>query len=189
MTKVFLSRRDLGIAILFTKHGFEIAESVDEADLLVFGGGVDVNPALYNEPNTASYINVEVDKIDMRHYDTGLSYGLPMVGICRGGQFLNVMNGGKMVQHVDEHSGEYYLHKLIDTRTGEVVEVTSTHHQQMDPSFLYGDCTLIGIAEHDLGYEIVKYDDQLCFQPHPEFHHQSTEDYFFKLLETELRIK
>jgi gamma-glutamyl-gamma-aminobutyrate hydrolase PuuD len=52
-----------------------------------------------------------------------------MAGICRGAQFLNVMAGGKMIQHVDSH-GNYHSMTTID---GEEMEVSSTHHQMIIP--------------------------------------------------------
>ena len=103
----------------------------------------------------------------------------PMAGICRGGQFLNVMNYGKMFQNVNGHaiSG---THAAYDNN-GNEFQVTSTHHQMMRP---HADGKTILIAERSTRLETdtlvfegsgedceaVFYEKtkSLCYQPHPE---------------------
>ena len=115
-----------------------------------------------------------------------------MVGICRGGQFLNVMNGGKMWQHVTHHAGNHMARIEIPPYNAgnkrRTIEVTSTHHQMMIPT---DDALVLATADvalekHKASYsklgkggdidpdtEVIFYDDTncLCFQPHPEFTH------------------
>ena len=59
---------------------------------------------------------------------------IPMVGICRGMQFLNVMNGGALVQDIDNHTN---CSHPITTNTGEVFDVTGDHHQMCLPKGMY----------------------------------------------------
>lgn len=194
---------------MFHRAGFEGVKSPDEADIICFTGGEDVHPSFYNEENakdsrgrSLSYTNMKRDEVDARMYGYCLASGKFMVGICRGGQFLNVMNGGSMWQHVDGHAGG--PHNLVDTITGQVVRVTSTHHQMMRPA---DDGIVIATAresshkigavrewhiEHDMqaqpddldDIEVVWYGEAkcLCFQPHPEFGAQETAEYFFSVL-------
>jgi hypothetical protein len=58
-----------------------------------------------------------------------------MVGICRGGQFLNVMNGGDMWQDVDGHglAGTHLAYSMVE-ELPMPFEVTSTHHQMIRPN-------------------------------------------------------
>lgn len=97
-----------------------------DVDLVVFTGGEDVDPSLYGEQNTHSSINPARDASEKKAYDLCIRESIPMVGICRGMQFLNVMNGGKMIQHVEGHAGRPHLIHTIDKRT---IPVNSTHHQ------------------------------------------------------------
>jgi len=66
---------------------------------VVFTGGADVSPFMYGEKKLSVTCNDEhrdeQEKLFFERYTK-----VPKVGICRGGQFLNVMNGGKMWQHV-----------------------------------------------------------------------------------------
>lgn len=192
---------------MFAERGL-IGADIDDADIVCWTGGADVDPSLYGEKNALykghymSGIDPDRDEIDARVF--GYASDKFKVGICRGGQFLNVMNGGKMWQHVDKHAGA--PHDLIDTVTSEVVRVTSTHHQMMRPapdglilaharesSFKLADLDEWRI-EHDhvskpeelLDVEVVWYEESksLCFQPHPEHrNHKPCTDYFFNLME------
>ena len=105
-----------------------------------------------------------------------------MAGICRGAQFLNVMNGGKMWQHTVGHAIRG-VHEAIDQMSGEEVMVTSTHHQMMIPTndaivLMTADCAVFkqGFEVQELGgikpdIEAVFYPETrcLCYQPHPEY--------------------
>src|ERR1019366_1982428 len=73
--------------------------------LIVFTGGHDVWPELYNENvcwNT--YHSVERDLYEGRMFEQAQEYDIPCVGICRGAQFLCVKAGGKLIQHSTGHS-------------------------------------------------------------------------------------
>lgn len=120
---------------LFLKNGFKAAEAPGLADVIVFTGGADVSPTLYGQP---AHSKTNISPLRDR-YDTGIflmNPGVLKVGICRGGQFLNVMSGGSMIQHIN---GAYHLgsHSIYTTRKGSesiITGVTSTHHQMMLPS-------------------------------------------------------
>jgi gamma-glutamyl-gamma-aminobutyrate hydrolase PuuD len=193
---------------LFANMGWVVTSEYKEADAFLFTGGEDVSPELYGEkmhPNT--YSSLYRDVIEKKMFNWAADHHLPMVGICRGGQFLNVMSGGKMYQHVTKHAGDY--HNITDVDTGLVVYASSTHHQMMRPGNggrLVAWAQQGGIREHcheigsenkaiisriagveDQDVEVVFYPvtNSLCFQPHPEFRNESLSelrDYFFSLI-------
>lgn len=101
-------------------------------DLVMFTGGEDVSPELYGDtsPKMLCGYNLDRDKREARIYQVALKYGIKMTGICRGIQFLNVMNGGKMMHHITNHAGT--IHSMT-TVWGETVLVNSTHHQMCIP--------------------------------------------------------
>jgi len=115
-------------AELFVRADCYKANTIEEADLVIFTGGEDVNPALYGEdPHPSTEINIDRDTEDCMVYAKCLELGIPMLGICRGAQFLHVMNGGKLYQDVDEHNGD---HSMWDVRLKLLVNrVSSVHHQ------------------------------------------------------------
>jgi GMP synthase-like glutamine amidotransferase len=146
-------------------------------DLICFTGGADINPALYGEdPHPTTYCDPNRDKEDILAYRTFSD--IPKVGICRGGQFLNVMNGGKLVQDMPGHRN--CLHDVtVNSRC--IWPVNSDHHQQMIPSDL---SQVLGRITTTNEPEIIWYPktQSLCFQPHPEWGHRKTRDLFFSLL-------
>ncbi len=66
---------------------------------LVISGGDDIDPALYGEEAAHSDYDRERDALELRYINSGLKQQLPMLGICRGMQLLNVAKGGTL--HLD----------------------------------------------------------------------------------------
>jgi len=117
----------LGGAIeLFARAGCTRAERIEDAELIVFLGGEDVDPSLYGErPLNCTYFNTKRDAVEIDVFTKALSLGIPMFGICRGMQFLHVMDGGKLWQDVRNHTS---THNIIDN-DGNIIRASSMHHQ------------------------------------------------------------
>lgn len=107
--------------------------------MLVFMGGADVSPWLYGEEILqGTNTNLPRDRNDLMAWNLGRNKF--KVGICRGAQFLNIMSGGRMWQHVDGHTRDHLVCRYVfDTNDHKVCrdmkqyKVTSTHHQMMIP--------------------------------------------------------
>lgn len=182
---------------MFANAGWNCFDS--QADLVCFTGGADVSPELYCHQNTASSTSPHRDLAEVGQYLKYLRMGVPMVGICRGGQFLNVMNGGTMVQHLDkphymgkrrvqllDHKGNQRVHDSDNTKK-VVPWLHEDHHQGMVPTdagIVIGRDAIDGTAEIIL-YNYFSYPKarHLCFQAHPEWGHDPTRVLFFNLLE------
>lgn len=191
-----------GYGDMFRAAGWEIVSNPLDADMLQFTGGEDVSPLLYGEENHRTTGNsVRRDFEEAGYFAIARRMGTPMSGICRGGQFLNVMSGGSMYQHVGKHS-VVGTHKLTDIESEEVVNVSSTHHQMMRKGplgQLIATAALGGFKQYMIGHmtvedaegepdtEVVYYPSTkcLCFQPHPEFFRPDHEcfKYYFDLIE------
>ena len=183
---------------MFESEGWKVVYDLLDADMLQFTGGEDVTPSIYGEkahPTTDN--NIERDLRERLIFNVAYKQGLPMAGICRGGQFLNVMCGGSLWQNVDGHGR---THVATDTITGENFNVTSTHHQMMVPALngaevvVEAQCSTyrehvphnnsIKIFDDKMiDIEAVYYDkfNAFCFQPHPEFYGQ--EDLKFRYMD------
>ena len=127
--------------------GTPIAGYLPELDLtcdgLLLSGGVDLNPALYNEDiNGAVDINNERDAHEMMLLDAFVKAGKPVFGICRGCQLINVYFGGTLHQHMTntvlhrsgknpdrEHEVEAVAGSLMEKLYGKRCIVNSVHHQ------------------------------------------------------------
>lgn len=115
---------------LMVEANFEPANTVQEADVVVFSGGEDVDPLLYGEmPHRTTYFNKNRDDYEKKVFYECRKSKKFMFGICRGAQFLHVMNGGKLWQNVQGHGGR--SHMIVDLETDERVEATSIHHQML----------------------------------------------------------
>lgn len=154
----------------------------DGVDLICFTGGEDVSPHLYGEENIASHCNEARDVFEQEVYEEFVGK-VPMVGICRGGQLLNVLNGGKMIQHIEgHHMGHHKLHFFLEGAGSyvRINDVHGDHHQGMVAS----DRRFVQAIADDDNQEVIYYPKtkSLCFQPHPEWGHEGTRELFFDLL-------
>lgn len=171
-------------ARMFARSNCRRAKSVLEADLVVFGGGSDVDPALYGElPHKTTFFNTTRDTKDMDLYLLCVEQGIPMLGICRGAQFLSVMNGGKLYQDIDNHYGP---HPILDIKKKQTIDcISSVHHQAVKPN-LRGGMEIIATARKSnerwennvsckvgdaVDIEAFFYRDTCCIgiQGHPEY--------------------
>jgi putative glutamine amidotransferase len=143
-----------GLAVVVPAHGFvdDTAALLDRLDGLLFSGGPDLDPAVYGQGRHPQ-LGPDVDRVS-DEYELALLAGaaerdLPVLGICRGMQALNVSRGGTLHQHLPDRTGLEHvqghasyepahavavergslLHRL--TRAAGL-EVNSHHHQAID---------------------------------------------------------
>lgn len=78
---------------------------------LVLGGGADIDPKYYGEPNHhAQDPHRERDEMELDLLKQARERGLSVLGICRGLQLINVAYGGTLSQHIgDAHRGDTHL--------------------------------------------------------------------------------
>lgn len=179
---------------MFLEKGWEASCTYDvgeclDADLTVWTGGTDINPILYGEEpdeHTQPPDN-ERDLLEMEIYNllSKPDNNRKKVGICRGAQFLNVMNGGKLIQHFEGHTN--CNHWATEIEHNLTIKVNSDHHQGILINRERGRIILEvdPVPGYTTGLVEACYyptSSSLCFQPHPEWKHFATHDYFFKLL-------
>ena len=126
---------------------------VSRLDGLVLSGGPDLTPSAYEQRPHAQLGSTE-PRLDAFEYATvteALSRALPILGICRGAQALNVARGGSLHQHLPDIVGEQIAHRQSEvgkrpTHSVDVVpgtrlaglvgsgrlRVNSFHHQAVD---------------------------------------------------------
>lgn len=118
---------------VFQDHQYENLDT--KRAVLLFRGGEDIHPSIYGEKripqNGSPGLLSERDAFELKLFRFGVQHGIPMLGICRGSQFLCAASGGKLVQHVNSH-GIGGTHPIL-TVEGKQYGATSTHHQMMYP--------------------------------------------------------
>lgn len=129
--KVYCSMGYSGVANWILPLGFEITKDIQEADLVAFAGGQDIDTGFYGEPRGRhTGRSGERDVIEKRDFLIALETGKKMVGVCRGAQLLCALSGGKLIQHVNSHAGNDHGLSTFDKR---LFRVNSVHHQMMFP--------------------------------------------------------
>ncbi|MGW5429060.1 gamma-glutamyl-gamma-aminobutyrate hydrolase family protein [Streptomyces sp. NPDC004059] len=140
-----LVQRAGGLAAMLPPDAPErAAETVVRLDALVIAGGPDVDPARYGaerEPRTGPPA-VARDAWELALIGAALDAGMPVLGICRGMQLLNVALGGTLVQHLEGHAevvGVFGGHpvkpvpgSLYAGIVPEETTVPTYHHQAVD---------------------------------------------------------
>jgi gamma-glutamyl-gamma-aminobutyrate hydrolase PuuD len=175
----------------------EIVTNLGSADLILFAGGEDVHPNLYGQHvGQWTHTNPLRDIGESYIFQYAQRNRKKILGICRGSQFVTVMSGGNLLQHVPEHGVPH----TAFLSNGKVITVASTHHQMMNPyvlsrdeykligvskkridSYMDGDNEVVPLEEDFLEPEIVYYPktNALAIQGHPErqLHNSDHKDY------------
>ncbi|MEV5932736.1 gamma-glutamyl-gamma-aminobutyrate hydrolase family protein [Streptomyces sp. NPDC052079] len=140
-----LVQRAGGLAAMLPPDAPErAAATVARLDGLVIAGGSDVEPVHYGaepDPRTGPPARAR-DAWELALIEAALDRGVPLLGICRGMQLLNVALGGTLVQHIDGHAevpgvfGSHPVKPVPGTRYAAAVpeetSVPTYHHQSVD---------------------------------------------------------
>ena len=143
-----------GVAVVIPAHGFadDTEALADRLDGFVFSGGPDLDPAVYGQtphPQLGPDVERVSDEYELALLEAVGERDLPILGICRGAQALNVSRGGTLHQHLPDRSTLEHnqghasfepahdvavasgslLHGLTGATT---VAVNSYHHQAVD---------------------------------------------------------
>jgi len=162
------------------------ADVVARLDGLVLAGGADVDPARYDRPAGphTTVLRPERDESELIALQAALDRDMPLLGICRGMQLLNVALGGDLVQHLpdventgvhDPGAGLYQRREVRNqdgTRVHDVLGPTAMvacHHHQALGRIATG-LTATAWAEDGVVEAVEAVDHRFCLavQWHPE---------------------
>lgn len=135
--------------ILPTLAPEDAAETMAGLDGLLLTGGGDVDPARYHQAPAPEVYDVDPARDDWELALVEAAGGLPILGVCRGCQLLNVSAGGSLIQHLPNVTSENHrqrerdrdeVHRVDvapDSRLAAVlgatrVGVNTVHHQAVD---------------------------------------------------------
>lgn len=165
--------------LLVPGHGTDV---LDRIDGLLIPGGPDIEPALYGrapDPRLGAVLP-ELDALEMTMVRAAADTRVPILGICRGQQLVNVALGGTLHQHLDAHpqwnedpSGTVHEVRIVagthlhDVLGLDRVDVNSGHHQAVD---LVAPRLRIAAFSEDGCVEAIEAPEMriMCVQWHPE---------------------
>lgn len=154
---------ELGVDLELVELSFEKNNTDDfqYCDGFVLTGGIDVVPEIYggaaNYPYKPDAFLPERDQFEMQIYTYSQIQKIPVLGICRGMQYINILEGGKVFEDNGEqansihkkgaedkvHSVNIKMDTLLHDVTGiERGTVNSAHHQGVNPKYL-GDNLIV----------------------------------------------
>ncbi len=121
-------------------------------DAFLFPGGGDITPELFGESNHGSRnIDTELDILQLQAFQYALKQRLPILGICKGMQLINVALGGTIVQDMSTAS----LHTSFETDLYHSTTITSNSFLHV----LYGDSITVNSRHHQslgkLGHDLI----------------------------------
>lgn len=201
---------DLGDDVELVELSFERDNLPDiyTCDGFVLTGGVDVQPSLYGGeeiyPNQSKQMIPERDHFEKKVWEYSQLQKLPLLGICRGLQLVNVLQGGTLVQDLGEKNATHkketdkdkkhrikakpstFLYELVHEEAGEV---NSAHHQAIDQ---LGENLMVNTlsAEDGMieGIEFAQKEGKsfmLCVQWHPERMENKEENVFSQKIKSQ----
>jgi len=192
----WFNRSDLSNDIEIVELSFEENNLIDiyQCDGFVLTGGVDVHPSFYNGEmiyeNMPNAFQPNRDAFEATIFYYAQTMKLPVLGICRGLQLVNVLMGGKLNQdlgsvgnnihkkqgeldkthgiHIQENS---LLHQITNESSGII---NSAHHQSISIDHLGENLMVNAMDEESKTIEGIEFKDKankgflLCVQWHPE---------------------
>lgn len=188
-----------GIPIMLplTEDDQILSQLENQCDGFLFTGGHDVSPELYGETplKECGIICKERDAMEKKLFAMALEADKPVLGICRGIQFINAVLGGNLYQDLpaqhpsklEHHQTPPYdipihkvkilenspLHKLLNIPE---LAVNSYHHQAVKD--LSPRLTAMAYSTDDLVEAVYMKDKKFVWavQWHPEFSHKTDEN-------------
>lgn len=138
-----------GDAVLLSPEGLESTTLLQRLEGLILSGGGDISPDLYGGKNHQEIygINSVRDRTEISAVKYAIEHQLPVLGICRGIQIMNVALGGTLIEHIPDLADKTVVHRLPeececlhsvrlipDSLTGRIfgqaeINVHSFHHQ------------------------------------------------------------
>jgi len=191
-----LDAAGLAAVLVSPSHSLDSIESlVAHCSGLVLSGGGDIDPRRYGEepgPGLDS-VSAERDEAESRALNAAMERGMPIFGICRGIQLMNVCFGGSLYQDIDRdrpmpsvahqqegpwsarsHHVTIHEQSLLRRIVGEPeIQINSFHHQAIKdvaPSLAVTAVAEDGLVE---AVEMREYPWGLAVQWHPERHEAS----------------
>ncbi|MCL1937375.1 MAG: membrane dipeptidase [Candidatus Azobacteroides sp.] len=155
------------VLIPLTNNAQVLEDILSQIDGLILSGGGDIYAPLFNEalhPSVESY-DLERDRYDIQLTQRAAAKQMPILGICRGCQLINVAFGGKLIQDIPSQIPDSKInHNQPDSKTQGVHAVNISAHSKLGV-LLNADRLLVNSIHHQAvkeaapGFEAVAFSD------------------------------
>lgn len=172
----------------------ELDQLIGHLHGVLLTGGTDIAPSVYGAQKRPEVLSIEPerDELEIEMYRLALANDVPVLGVCRGLQLINVAHGGTLHQHVPEHSRYDVDHSggihsvsleagsVLAEMYGDSIDVNSLHHQAVD---VLGEGLAVTALTDDGSVEGIELNDRtIAVQWHPELLAGSDSDPIFRWL-------
>ena len=139
----------------------------DAMDGLLLSGGADLDPGLYGEePHPTVAVEAGRDDLELAAWSAARDRRVPILGVCRGFEAINVFSGGSLVQHLEGHDSpasapeSHPLRLDASSRLAAILggtepmlatNVNSYHHQGVRPADVAPGLVAVGLVPHHEG--------------------------------------
>ena len=135
-------------------------------DGIIFTGGPDVRPSFFGEEidPACGEISDERDAFELKLYKTVIDKDIPILGICRGAQVMNIAAGGNIYQDIYSNAGTRLVHHTLDgKRAFHNVTLADTSLKEMfgfsADSFIANSYHHQSVKELGEGYKAMAFSD------------------------------
>lgn len=187
----WIKGEDDDIQTLVLSYNSQNTSDLNLCDGIVLSGGLDSHPKFYNNSRTdyplSGSFNEVRDEFEIKVFEYARQNQIPVLGICRGMQVINIALGGDLIQDLEEHGKNNHrrmnevdgvhdvfvepdslFYSVVNTEVGRV---NSAHHQAIGK---IADELMVSASSEDHMPEAIEYKDKtdkgflLCVQWHPE---------------------
>lgn len=126
-----------------------IAPKITQYAALVILGGPDITPSIYHKPNHSVKSQPQVDAYEIALIREAIAHNIPILGVCRGMQLINVALGGTLYEDIDEglvqhhsfspttpYADSFVVHDIQTSKRSFIDSdkyvVASAHHQAIE---------------------------------------------------------
>jgi putative glutamine amidotransferase len=160
------------------------SQNIEFIDALIVGGGDDINPEYYEgDMNNKVKIDIRRDQLEIDWIKKALKKTIPLIGICRGAQLINVVLGGSLFQDIRSlRQHTYNRPGLLPTKQVQVskgsllasifnkrhLRVNSLHHQAI--RITGANLKVVGWDLDNITQAVESKEDKIIgLQWHPEY--------------------
>ena len=120
---------------------------------VILSSGNDINPKLYNSDEKSESVSIKRDSTEKSILEIAIKKGIPVLGLCRGMQFINVFFGGKLINIKNDAKS-----KIMHVASNHRIKITSKDAEKLiGNNFEVNSYHNNGISQETLSKELMAF--------------------------------